>query len=95
VRTVQRLVRRTAREAGLPPAVTATTLRRGYIVQCLRDGANVRAVQDAVGHRHLATTLDYRRYLLPPRPAGSLPLPSSFPPPSSVVCLTGLQPGGP
>jgi integrase len=88
-------VRRAAALASLPQAVTATTLRRSYIVQCLRDGANVRALQDCLGHRHLATTLDYRRYLLPPRPAGSLPLPSSFPPPSSVVCLTGLQPGGP
>ena len=39
------------------------TLRRSYAVQCLRDGMNVREVQECLGHQHLETTLQYRRYL--------------------------------
>jgi hypothetical protein len=94
-------VRRAAALASLRQAVTATALRRSYIVQCLRDGANGRELQAAAGHQHLATTLDYRRYLPLPQPLSSVPPPSILHPPPSAghsafaPALACLQPGGP
>ena len=41
------------------------TLRRSYAVQCLRDGTDVRQLQESLGHRHVETTLAYCRYLPP------------------------------
>jgi integrase/recombinase XerD len=61
VRTVERIVRRAAQNAGLTKHVCCTTLRRSYTVQCLRDGMNARELQENLGHKLLETTLDYSR----------------------------------
>ena len=66
VRTVERIVSRAARKAGLTQSVCCTTLRRSYAVQCLREGMDVCRLRESLGHQHLETTLQYERYLSPP-----------------------------
>jgi integrase len=69
-RTLQRIVRHAAAKAGLTKEVCCRTLRRSYAVQCLRDGMNVRQLQESLGHQHVETTLQYCRYL-PPKAANN------------------------
>jgi site-specific recombinase XerD len=64
-RLIERMVRRTAAEAGLENIVTCMTLRHSYAVDCLRHGMSPVQLQKNLGHRNLATTLDYQRCLLP------------------------------
>ena len=41
------------------------SLRNGYAVSRLRRGDSVREVQEALGHKRVATTMRYQRWLLP------------------------------
>ncbi len=51
--------------AGIPKVVSGMTLRHSFAVQCLREGANIRQVQEALGHKNLETTMMYLQYQLP------------------------------
>jgi site-specific recombinase XerC len=64
-RTVQRLVRRAGQTAGVFKEVTPGCLRHGYAVASLREGVNVRELQERLGHLRVETTLEYRRYIVP------------------------------
>ena len=78
VRWLELVVRRAAVRADLVGGVSAMTLRHSYALHALEAGANVRAVQEALGHVRIETTLIYARLLspkatspldrLPPRP---------------------------
>ena len=54
---VQRAVRQTARPLSL--CLTPHHLRHAYATHCLNRGANVKALQEALGHSQVETTIGY------------------------------------
>lgn len=58
-RTVQNVIKRWAMAAGLPPDVTPHTLRHSFATHMLDGGADLKTVQQLLGHESLATTQIY------------------------------------
>ena len=59
VRSIQRLVEKYRRIAGLPIKVSPHTLRHSTATTLLSSGANLRSVQEILGHKNVATTQIY------------------------------------
>jgi len=58
-RSVQRAVKKYAKRAGLPVNVTPHILRHTFATDLLRSGADIRSVQEMLGHKNIVTTQIY------------------------------------
>jgi site-specific recombinase XerD len=60
-RSVEKLVRRCALKAGLAERITPHSLRHAFAIDLLLGGADLRTVQELLGHRSVTTTQIYTR----------------------------------
>jgi len=58
-RSIRKLLGKHIRQAGLDGKTTPHTLRHSFATHLLDGGANLREVQELLGHKHLATTQIY------------------------------------
>ena len=59
VRTIQRVVEKYVKKARLPIKITPHGLRHTFATDLLSSGADLRAIQEMLGHKNISTTQIY------------------------------------
>ena len=65
-RMAELILRKAVKATDTLKTVTCMTMRHAFAVHCLEQGDSIRAVQEALGHAFIDTTLLYERCILPP-----------------------------